>query len=125
MDLNASTCTACIFAWFSRILLLITVTSLLTAPLTQHIWTWDHFLRGGQDFESGSLVALTVLCLMFLLAQSCRQKIVDLFAACQSFSRICNNRISAGIARSRKIAPCQCKKIYGPVLAVYNLSLQI
>lgn len=54
---------------FSRFLLILATIELLTWPLTQHLWTWDHFLHGGQDFESCLLVAVISLCLVLLLAQ--------------------------------------------------------
>ncbi|HEY2471954.1 MAG TPA: hypothetical protein VGI45_29485 [Terracidiphilus sp.] len=65
-----------------RILLILATISLLTMPLTQHIWTWDHFLHGGQDFESGMLVIVTVLSLAVLLSQLCKQQVDSLFASC-------------------------------------------
>ena len=42
---------------------------MVTSPLTQEVWTWDRFLHGGQDFESGVLLVLVSLCLVLLLAQ--------------------------------------------------------
>jgi hypothetical protein len=67
----------------SRLLLGFAFIELLTMPITQHLWTWDHFLRGGQDFELGLFVIVTCLCLVLLRAQHCRQTIRHLFAFCR------------------------------------------
>ena len=31
-------------------------------PLTEHLWTWDKFLRGGPDLEFGLLGITSILC---------------------------------------------------------------
>lgn len=64
-----------------RVLLVLAAISLLTMPLTQDIWTWDHFLRGGHDFETGMLTIVMILCLAVLLSQLCKRHIDLLFAA--------------------------------------------
>lgn len=66
-------------AAMGRCLLMLATISVLTMPLTQHIWTWDHFLRGGQDFETGMLTILIILCLAVLLSQLCKRHIETLF----------------------------------------------
>lgn len=60
---------------------MLTAILLVTAPLTQYIWTWDHFLHGGQDYESSTLMVLAFLCLVLVLAQHCKQSVTLLFAA--------------------------------------------
>jgi hypothetical protein len=59
----------------SRFLLGLAFLELLTMPITQQLWTWDHFLQGGQDFELGLFVVVSCLCLVLLRAQHCRQTI--------------------------------------------------
>ena len=49
-------------------------------PLTQYLWSWDHFLHGGQDFELGILMALTLLCLALLLSKQCKRNLSDSLA---------------------------------------------
>ena len=56
----------------SWLLLTLVVVSIFTTPLTQNLWTWDHFLHGGQDFEAGSFLILISFCLVIVLARSCR-----------------------------------------------------
>jgi hypothetical protein len=46
--------------------------SLTTMPITQHLWTWDGFLHGGQDFETGAFLILSTFCLVLVLARSCK-----------------------------------------------------
>jgi hypothetical protein len=65
----------------SRFLLAVAFIELLTMPITQQLWTWDHFLQGGQDFELGLFVIVSCLCLVLLRAQHCRQKIRHLMAS--------------------------------------------
>lgn len=59
--------------WIGRSLLILSAISLSTMPLTQHIWSWDHFLHGGQDFELGALAVLIVLSLALVLCRQRRQ----------------------------------------------------
>ena len=51
--------------------LLVFLAAVLTAamPFTEQFWTFDHFLRGGQDFELGMLCLIASFCLTLLLAQ--------------------------------------------------------
>jgi hypothetical protein len=58
--------------WIGRSLLILSAVSLITMPLTQRLWTWDHFLHGGQDFELTSLMILDVLCLVLVISQGCK-----------------------------------------------------
>ncbi|MFY9745803.1 MAG: hypothetical protein WBH45_00705 [Acidobacteriaceae bacterium] len=74
-------------AWLSRLLLALAAIELVTMPLTQHLWTWDRFFHGGQDFELGLFVIVSCLCLVLLRAQHCRLGIRFLLAL-QRFFRI-------------------------------------
>ncbi len=64
-----------------QVLLIFTAISLCTMPVTQHLWTWDHFLHGGRDFELGMLMVLSLLSLVLVLAKSCKQCIHALLSA--------------------------------------------
>lgn len=64
----------------SRLLLGLAFIELLTMPLTQSLWTWDGFLRGGQDFELGLFIIVSCLCLVLLRAQHTRQRVRLLLA---------------------------------------------
>jgi hypothetical protein len=68
----------CVLA--GRVLILFSAVLLAITPMTAHFWTFDRFLRGGQDFEMGLLSVLAVLCLVLLLADSFRETISLLIA---------------------------------------------
>ena len=69
-----------VLVWLGRLLLLLSAVSLLTMPLTQHLWTWDRFLHGGQDFELTVLMILTMLSMVLVISQRCR-RCIDRLAA--------------------------------------------
>lgn len=79
-----------------RFLLILAAVSMLTTPLTQHVWTWDHFLHGGQDFESGMLAVVIVLCLAVLLSQLCKQLVDSLFTISRLLAVMMKDRELAG-----------------------------
>ncbi len=56
-----------------RILLVFAAVELISMPLTQYAWTWDHFLRGGTDFESSLLFLVVCIGLLLVLRYHYRQ----------------------------------------------------
>lgn len=56
-----------------RVLLVLAAVELISTPLTQYVWTWDHFLHGGMDFESSFLFLVICLGLLLVLRHHCRQ----------------------------------------------------
>jgi hypothetical protein len=62
-----------------RLLLLINVIVLIASGFTEHLWTWDRFLHGGQDFELSLLALLAFFCLILVLAQHFRRRFSELF----------------------------------------------
>gem|GEM_PF-1903681 len=125
LDLNAFACVARVFAGIGRILLIVTAISLITMPYTQHIWTWDHFLYGGKDFEFTVLTILTSLCLVLLLALHCKQRIALLFASWRQCSFVCKERVFASTTRSEPISAFHRDRGSSLALALYTLPLQI
>ena len=67
-------------AWLSRLLLLLAAIEVITMPLTQHLWAWDGFVRGGPDFELGLLMIVMCVCLGLLRAQHGRLRVSWLLA---------------------------------------------
>jgi hypothetical protein len=67
-------------AWVraGRILLLVNVVVLIASGFTEHLWTWDRFLHGGQDFELSLLALLAFFCLILVLAQHFRHRFSEL-----------------------------------------------
>jgi hypothetical protein len=56
-----------------RFLVVLAAIELISMPLTQYAWTWDHFLRGGMDFESNFLFLVVCLGLLLVLRHHLRQ----------------------------------------------------
>lgn len=77
---NAWLDTGWVCRWLSRMLLLLVAVELITMPVTQHLWSWDQFLHGGQDFELSLLMVVTFLCFLLLRTQHCRQNLGLLLA---------------------------------------------
>jgi len=84
LDLNDCAGTARLLTWAGRYLLILSALSLLTMPITEHYWTWDHFLQTGRDFELGALLMLMLLCLVLVLSKQHNQCIESFL----SFSHI-------------------------------------
>jgi len=59
-----------VLRWLSRLLLTVAAIELVTMPLTQHLWTWDHFLQGGQDFRTRASSSRSAAFVSFLLRPS-------------------------------------------------------
>lgn len=87
---------------FSRFLLILVAIELITCPLTQYFWTWDHFLHGGQDFESCLLVAVMSLCLVLLLAQHIKHQMDKLVMIRRLFRLLSPDRESAWTIPDRR-----------------------
>jgi hypothetical protein len=102
-----------------------TAISLMTAPLTQRIWTWDHFLHGGQDFESSVLMILITLCLALLLSQLCKQSVKRLLSTCPLFSFICDYLWLARTAPGEAITAFRSERVPNPTSGIHNLPLLI
>lgn len=52
--------------------------SLLTMPITEHLWTWDRFFQTGRDFEMGTLMVLMLFCLVLILSKQLKRSIDSL-----------------------------------------------
>jgi hypothetical protein len=127
LNFNTFSCAARAYTWLVRLLLLLTAVSLITAPVTQLIWTWDHFLRGGLDFEFGALAILTTLLLVLLLARHGKQCAGLLLAAGRLFALA---RACRGVAETARhgILPASRRgreQVSRAVLGIDNLPLQI
>ena len=125
LDLNAFSLAARFYVEIGRFLLMLTAVSLITMPLTQHIWTWVHFLQGGQDFELGSLAILSILSLVLLMARHCKQSVDLLLAAARLFSFICDDHGLTRTSRSEAIAAFYSERVFSPILGIYSPPLQI
>ena len=125
LDPTAFACTARIYARIGRLLLIMIAVSLITMPLTERIWTWEHFPHGGQDFEFTALAILTTLCLVLVLAQHCKQSVDLLIAARHLFTLICHHFVLARTTRSDTVSTFCNERVSCRVLGMYSLPLQI
>jgi hypothetical protein len=114
-----------VLAWIARFLLMLIAVSVLTMPVTQHLWSWDHFLHGGQDFESSALMILVIWCLALLLAQSCRRSFERLLARWPLFWCFFLGCFSADVSRDGASAASRNEPEPSPILGLYNLPLRI
>jgi hypothetical protein len=117
--------TAQVFALIGRSLLILTTVSFISMPVTEHFWTWDHCLRGGDDFELCALLVLSILCLVLVLSKHGRQGVYSLFA---------NWCLLAFIFNQRQLVRAPMRGIFlilleerfpSRDLAMYSLPLQI
>jgi len=123
LDLSALVARAS--TWLGMVFLSLTAISLIAAPITQHMWTWDRFLHGGQDFETSALVILTSLNLVLVLAQCCKASVRQSFAALRVLSSSTDNSGAEGSALERVLFASRDRRIKGPDLSARNLQLQI
>jgi len=107
--------------WISFSLLILTGVSLVISPITQEMWTWDRFLRGGQDFEFGVLLVLLSLSLVLLQAQHFRQ-IAELVQSGWSL-KACT-RYRTVVSRAAAVSDCT-EDLPPPLMRNYRLPLTI
>ena len=106
----------------SRLLLSIVALVLAIMPFSERMLTFDHFLRGGQDFELSLLATLAALCLILLLAHLCRESIA------QSLARLLHLRFVSGqppLARLLHLAGVGPLPASGAPPPCFRLPLQI
>lgn len=103
-SLNGCACTAGGFAWISRYLLILIALSLITMPITEHIWAWDGFLQGGQDFELGALLVLSFLSLVLVLSKQCQRWVESSLSTwCVAVSQFMNS-LAPGICLAGEVS---------------------
>jgi hypothetical protein len=106
--------------WF--LLGLVTV-SLVSMPVTQHLWTWDGFLHGGQDFETGAFLILISFCLVVVLARSCKSSFERMLTAWRALALLrAQEPGSASFALEFQFRRAE---LNNPLGAFYNPPLQI
>lgn len=111
--------------WLGRFLLALSAISLLTSPLTQQLWSWDHFLHGGQDFELAALMIFTALALVVVLSKQCGQYVhVQLGPLCL-LARESIPHPMAGDATDWQWSIAQTGPAAGRLSSSYSIPLQI
>jgi len=122
-DLNACACTSRVFVWIARALLILTAISLVTMPVTQHLWTWDRFLHGGKDFELSTLVILSFLSLVLVLAKSLKRSIDSLLSGLCTLAFVRYKRVAIRITGALSIF--RTEYVAAPDTGMYNIPLLI
>ena len=123
-NLNAMGRAARISTQLGLPMLILTAASLITMPFTQHLWTWDRFLHGGQDFETGALVILTALNLVLVLAKCCKQDVGKLLTVLRRFMTAHTTEGSSAKFSGAIAAPLQ-RRVSVPDLSSFRLPLLI
>jgi hypothetical protein len=119
-------------AWFSAarrrlrigwLLLALVAISQISLPLTQHLWAWDRFLHGGQDFETGAFLILVSLCLVIVMMRACKSAIEHLLASLRMLS--VRPAPAAPAIFLIVASPCAQQGGEHPYGAIYCLPMQI
>jgi hypothetical protein len=111
--------------WIARALLTLTAISLITMPVTQHLWTWDRFLHGGRDFELSTLMILSLLGLVLVLSKNLKQGIDSLLSALCILAFGCHKRVPIRIASTRTCSTFRLEYVAGSDTGVCNIPLLI
>ena len=115
---------ACISA--GRLFILLTASLLIVMPWTEYFWSFDRFLRGGQDFELGLLSVMIFLCLIVVLLQHCKADVLSLLARRQWLHRLFQG-VASSLLRSVRSFTAQLFTV--PLLVSkldsYNLPIQV
>ena len=107
--------------------MLILFSSLLVAlmPITEYFWHFDHFLRGGEDFEFWLLAFTTILCLVLVFVKDRECTTQRFFDFAEELPAFLSGLLSAAFASfSSQLSPGDSSG-RAPGLAIYNLPIQI
>jgi hypothetical protein len=99
--------------------------SLSTMPVTQHLWTWDRFLHGGQDFELGTLMVLIFLSLVLVVSRHGKRCVDLLFAQCRLLGLYLTGRESICVPLHRTVRAFQIERWPSPALGIYSIPIRI
>jgi hypothetical protein len=108
-----------------RLLAALTTLLIIVTPVTEHLWTWDKFLRGGQDFEFGLLGIASILCLVLVLSQHYKQ-VINLLLTMRRLLVFALHLDHGSLQTIPEIiADFRRGRTEAPALGTYNLPLQI
>jgi hypothetical protein len=105
---------------------MLTALMIFVMPWTEYAWSFDKFLRGGQDFELGLLSLAALLCLVVVLLQHGRQSVAYLLAIRRWFAFVSRDPDS-GSLRSLYgfLAAVHASPLPSPALGMCNLPIQV
>jgi hypothetical protein len=106
---------------------LIFLTTLLVAvmPVTEYLWTFDKFLRGGQDCEFGLLALAAIFCLILLLSHQRREVLSLLLSLRHALSSLFKPVDPSSTLAFHLIAAMRFHLLPDTSLLIVNLPLQI
>jgi hypothetical protein len=109
-----------------RTFVLFAVMLVVVMPLTEYYWTFDKFLRGGQDLEFGLLALAAVFCLVLVLSQQRRLGVI-LILAVRRWLRFAFHRAGQAARESSRVilAALHATPWPHPTPAGYILPIQI
>jgi hypothetical protein len=109
-----------------RVLLMLTALMIVVMPWTEYVWSFDNFLRGGQDFELGLLSLAALLCLVVVLLQHGRQNVAFLLAIRRWLSFVNRDPDSMSLrSLYGLLAAVHASPLPSPALGMYNLPIQV
>jgi hypothetical protein len=109
-----------------RVLLMLTALMIVVMPWTEYVWSFDNFLRGGQDFELGLLSLAALLCLVVVLLQHGREGVAFLLAIRRWLAFVSRNPESRSLrSLYGSVAAVYASPLPSPWLGMYNLPIQV
>lgn len=108
-----------------QILILLTTLLVAVMPVTEYLWTFDKFLRGGQDCEFGLLALAAILCLVLVLSHQRRVVLTLILSLRRVLSSLFQPADPAARFRPGLVAPVQFNLPRCISLHSINLPLQI
>jgi hypothetical protein len=94
-------------------------------PITEYLWTFDKFLRGGQDCEFGLLALAAIFCLVLLLSHQRREVLGLLLSLQRILSSLSKPVDPASTSASHLIAAMRSRLLPDTSPLIVNLPLQI
>lgn len=108
-----------------RILIFLTAILVAVMPITEYLWTFDKFLRGGQDCEFGLLALAAIFCLILLLSHQRREVLSLLLSLRHALSSFFKRVDPASTLTPHLIAAMRSCLLPDTSLLIVNLPLQI
>jgi hypothetical protein len=109
-----------------RVLVMLIALIIFVMPWTEYFWSFDKFLRGGQDFELGLLSLAALLCLVVVLLQHGRQNVAFLLAIRRWLSFVNRDPDSMSLrSLYGLLAAVHASPLPSPALGMYNLPIQV
>jgi hypothetical protein len=93
-------------------------------PITEYLWTFDKFLRGGQDCEFGLLALVAIFCLILLLSHQ-RREVLSLLLSLQRIVSSLFKPADPATLASHLIAAMRSRLFPDTSLLIANLPLRI